>query len=384
VRDAFAKRWRRSFEAVVTERIDCVVIGAGVVGLACAAALARSGREVLVLERHAQIGTETSSRNSEVIHAGIYYDPGSLKARLCVRGRALLYAHCEAFNVPFRRCGKIIVATDASQFDTLRGYQQRALANGVGELRWLSRADVAELEPAVRCVGAVLSETTGIIDSHAYMESLHGDIEAHGGVVAFYSEVLSGRSQRGRVILETQQGTLDAALVVNAAGLAAPDLARRLAAHPPGLLPTAHYAKGHYYTLSGSAPFRRLVYPVAEAGGLGVHVTLDLAGQARFGPDVVWIDGVDYTFDARNRDRFVTAIRRYYPDLDDTRLQSGYTGIRPKISGPADAAADFLLLGPESHQVAGLVHLLGVESPGLTASLAIAETVLTLAARARG
>jgi L-2-hydroxyglutarate oxidase LhgO len=360
----------------VAEQIDCVVIGAGAVGLACARALARSGREVLVLERHAQIGTETSSRNSEVIHAGIYYDTDSLKARLCVRGRGLLYAHCEAFNVPFRRCGKIIVATDESQFDTLRGYQQRARANGVGELRWLSRADVQELEPAVRCVGAVLSETTGIIDSHAYMESLQGDLEAHGGVVVFHSEVLSGRPERGRIILETEQGTLDAGLVVNAAGLAAPDLARRLAAHPPGTLPTAYYAKGHYYTLSGTAPFRRLVYPVAEAGGLGVHVTLDLAGQARFGPDVVWIDAVDYGFDARNRDRFITAIRRYYPDLDEDRLHPGYTGIRPKISGPRDAAADFLLLGSESHSVPGLIHLFGIESPGLTASLALAEDVL--------
>jgi L-2-hydroxyglutarate oxidase LhgO len=359
----------------MAERVDCVVIGAGVVGLACARALARDGRDVLVLERHGQIGTETSSRNSEVIHAGIYYESGSLKAQLCVRGKALLYAHCEAYGVPFRRCGKIIVATDAAQFETLRGYQQRAFANGVGELRWLSPEEVAELEPAVRCVGAVLSESTGIIDSHAYMESLVGDLQAHGGVVVFYTEILSGRSERGRVRLETAHLALDAALVINATGLGAPDLARRLAEYPSGGLPSAYYAKGQYYTLTGRSPFRRLVYPVAEAGGLGVHVTLDLAGQARFGPDVIWIDAIDYRFDDRNRDRFICAIRRYYPDLDADRLQPGYTGIRPKISGPTEPSADFVIAGPEVHGVAGLIHLLGIESPGLTASLALADDV---------
>ena len=363
----------------MAERVDCVVIGAGVVGLACARALARDGRDVLVLERHGQIGTETSSRNSEVIHAGIYYESGSLKAQLCVRGKALLYAHCKDYGVPFRRCGKIIVATDAAQFATLRGYQQRAVANGAGELRWLTPEEVAELEPAVRCVGAVLSESTGIIDSHAYMESLVGDLEAHGGVVAFYTEILSGRSEGGRVRVETAQLTLDAALVVNATGLGAPDLARRLAEHPSGALPTGYYAKGQYYTLTGQSPFRRLVYPVAEAGGLGVHVTLDLAGQARFGPDVIWIDAIDYRFDDRNRERFISAIRRYYPDLAVDRLQPGYTGIRPKISGPTEPSADFLIAGPEVHGVAGLVHLLGIESPGLTASLALADDVLARA-----
>ena len=366
----------------MAERVDVVVIGAGVVGLACAREYARAGRDVVVLERHAQIGTETSSRNSEVIHAGIYYDTGSAKARLCVRGKALLYRHCEMYAVPHRRCGKIIVATDESQFDTLRGYQQRALANGVGELRWLAPADVARMEPAVRCVGAVYSETTGIIDSHAYMESLVGDLEAHGGVVAFHADVVDGRAEHGRVRIDTSELSLDAAVVVNSAGLAAPDLARALGGtNAP--LPRAYYAKGQYYSLSGRSPFNALVYPVAEAGGLGVHVTLDLAGQARFGPDVVWIDSVDYTFDERNRARFVTAIRRYYPDLDETRLQPGYTGIRPKISGPNEPAADFRIVGPANHGVPGLVHLLGIESPGLTASLAIAEDVVTAAGAGR-
>jgi L-2-hydroxyglutarate oxidase LhgO len=364
------------------ERVDCVVVGAGVVGLACARALARTGREVLVLERHGQIGTETSSRNSEVIHAGIYYDTGSLKAQLCVRGKALLYAHCDEYGVAYRRCGKIIVATDASQFDTLRGYQARALANGVGELRWMSVAEVAELEPAVTCVGAIMSESTGIIDSHGYMESLVGDLEAHGGMIAFHSQIRAGAPERGRVRLDTEQMALDAALVVNCAGLSAPDLAAKLAVHRPGVLPKAYYAKGQYYTLGGRSPFQRLVYPVAEAGGLGVHVTLDLAGQARFGPDVVWLPEVDYTFDERNRARFIAAIRRYYPDLDENRLQPGYTGIRPKISSAQEPAADFRILGPDAHGVAGLIHLLGIESPGLTASLALAEEVLKLAAAA--
>jgi L-2-hydroxyglutarate oxidase LhgO len=359
----------------MVDAVDVVVVGAGVVGLACAREFARRGRDVLVLERHAQIGTETSSRNSEVIHGGIYYDTGSAKARLCVRGKTLLYDHCDAYAVPYRRCGKIIVATDESQFETLRGYQRRALANGVGELHWLTPSDVAEREPAVRCVGAVYSASTGIIDSHAYMESLVGDLEAHGGAIAFHAEVVAGRAERGRVRVDTSELSLDAALVVNCAGLAAPDLARALSPAAAEQLPRAFYAKGHYYALSGRSPFRGLVYPVAEAGGLGVHVTLDLAGQARFGPDVVWIDSVDYRFDDRNRERFVTAIRRYYPDLDETRLQPGYTGIRPKISAANEPAADFRIAGPHDHGVPGLVHLLGIESPGLTASLAIAEVV---------
>jgi L-2-hydroxyglutarate oxidase LhgO len=309
------------------ERVECVVIGAGVVGLACARALARAGREVIVLERHGQIGTETSSRNSEVIHAGIYYEPGSLKARLCVRGNALLYAHCKNYGVPFRRCGKIIVATDPAQFETLRVYQQRAVANGIDELRWLQPAQVAELEPAVRCVGAVMSESTGIIDSHAFMESLVGDLEAHGGVVALHCEVLGGRPAQGRILIETEQLTLDAGLVVNASGLAAPGLARRLAEYPSAQMPNAYYAKGQYYTLTGRSPFRRLVYPVAEAGGLGVHVTLDLAGQARFGPDVIWIDEVS--------SRRSVAITRISTSVGCTRItrESGRKS-RPQANQP--------------------------------------------------
>lgn len=358
----------------MAERVDCVVIGAGVVGLACAAALAQKGREVVVLERHGRIGSETSSRNSEVIHAGIYYPPGSLKARLCVEGKALLYAHCARVGVPHRRCGKIIVATQPEQVPVLEGYRKTAAANGVGDLPWLTRAQIAELEPDIACVAGILSESTGIIDSHAYMESLVAQIESAGGAIAFHTTVTGGRRAGGRLEIDTSDLTLSAETVVNAAGLHAPELAAHLP-HGAYPLPKAHYAVGHYYTLSGRAPFRRLVYPVAEAAGLGVHVTLDLAGQARFGPDVRWIDAIDYTFDDSQRAAFVDAIRRYYPGLDESRLQPGYTGIRPKIADASGGAPDFAILGPAAHGVPGIVHLLGIESPGLTASLAIAARV---------
>ena len=361
----------------MAERVDTVVIGAGAVGLACAVALARAGREVIVLERHERVGSETSSRNSEVIHAGIYYPTGSRKAALCVRGNRLLYRHCAEFAVPHRRCGKIIVATLESQLATLEGYRKTAAANGVPALKWLSQAEVAELEPAVRSIGGLLSSSTGIVDSHAYMESLVAELERRGGVVALHTTVMGGAREHDAIRLETDSLTLDARSVVNCAGLEAPDVAAKLP-HGALELPRAHYAKGHYYALSGRSPFSRLVYPVAEAGGLGVHVTLDLAGQARFGPDVVWLDGIDYTFDERNRSAFVAAIRRYYPDLDELRLQPGYTGIRPKIAGRENPAADFLLLGPAKHGVHGMVHLLGIESPGLTASLAIGEDVVAM------
>ena len=352
-----------------------MVIGAGVVGLAVARELALAGREVLVLERHELIGSETSSRHSEVIHAGIYYPTGSVKAETCVRGKALLYDYCRSHAVPHARIGKIIVATRESHFETLRGYRAQARENGVGELPWLDADEVSELEPAVRSLGGIYSESTGIVDSHALMLSLQGDLEARGGVVSLCTEVTGLRRHGDRVGVACGDYELSADTAVNAAGLSAPALA---GAFRPGY--RGFFAKGHYYALSGASPFTHLVYPVAESGGLGVHVTLDLAGQARFGPDVVWIDGADYDFDAAGRDRFVAAIRRYYPGLDEERLHPGYTGIRPKIVPAGAPAGDFVIEGPAQHGVSGLVNLLGIESPGMTAALAIAERVGTLAA----
>ena len=357
----------------MAERCDAVVIGAGVVGLATARALALAGREVVVLERLGVVGSEISSRNSEVIHAGIYYPTGSRKARLCVRGKALLYEHCATHQVPHRRLGKIIVATAEAQLAALKDYQRQALANGVGELPWLTRSDVLALEPAVDALAGVYSESTGVIDSHAFMLSLVGDVEAGGGMIAFHTEVDELQRLPRGVRLICKDFALDANLVVNAAGLCAPGLAAQLGGAWQG-----YYAKGHYYALSGASPFSRLVYPVAEAGGLGVHVTLDMAGQARFGPDVVWQQDEDYAFDPSGFERFVAAIRRYYPALDESRLHPSYTGIRPKLAPAGAPAADFVIEGPEQTGVPGFVNLLGIESPGLTASLAIAEQVIAL------
>ena len=349
------------------DKVDCVVIGAGVVGLAVAAELAGKGLEVVVLEQHDCIGSETSSRNSEVSHAGIYYPTGSVKARLCVRGKGLLYEYCENYKVPFTRCGKIIVAAHDGQRATVEQYIDKGHANDVHDLHWIDADQVAELEPAVRSVGAVMSPSTGIIDSHGFMVSLQGQLEAAGGMVALQTPVT--RIEAGPVV-HTPDFTLAADRVINSAGLQAPDLARGIDGAPD-----AHYAKGHYYSYSGRPPFSRLVYPVAEQGGLGVHVTLDLAGQVKFGPDVRWIDQVDYTFDNSHFEDFVTAIRNYFPGVEEARLQPSYTGIRPKIA-PAEAGfTDFLILGPDDHGVAGCVHLLGIESPGLTSALAIAEEV---------
>ena len=357
----------------MAEHCDTVVIGAGVVGLAVGRALAHSGREVLVLERHDVIGSEISSRNSEVIHAGIYYPAGSVKARMCVRGKALLYEHCADYNVPHRRLGKIIVASKRAQFDTLKGYQRQARVNGVGELPWMTRAEVLALEPEVDAAAGVYSESTGIVDSHAFMLSLLGDIEAGGGVIAYLTEVSDLERLDSGVRVRCGSFDLDADLVVNATGLSAPAMAARLGGAHRG-----YYAKGHYYTMSGKSPFTHLVYPVAEPGGLGVHVTLDLAGQARFGPDVVWQHDEDYGFDGVDFGAFVEAIRRYYPGLDESRLHPGYTGIRPKLAAPGEPASDFVIEGPAETGVPGFVNLLGIESPGLTASLAIAEQVVEI------
>ncbi len=349
------------------ERVDCVVVGAGVVGLAVAARLAEAGLELVVAERHDCIGSETSSRNSEVIHAGIYYPTGSTKARLCVAGKHKLYDYCEARDIPHARCGKIIVAAHDGQVDTVKAYIDKGRDNGVDDLRWLPAGAVHELEPEVSSVGAVLSPSTGIVDSHAFMLSLQGDLERAGGMLALESEIL--RIEPGPVV-HTNDFSLAADWVINCAGLAAPDLAT----DTPGT-PAPYYAKGHYYAYSGRQPFSRLVYPVAEAGGLGVHVTVDLAGQVKFGPDVRWIDHIDYHFDESHFEDFVAAIRSYYPALDPDRLHPSYTGIRPKIAPAGAPFSDFVISGPEAHGIAGRVNLFGIESPGLTASLAIADEV---------
>lgn len=361
----------------MAEALDCVVIGAGVVGLACAARLATAGRDVLVVEQHTLIGAETSSRNSEVIHAGIYYPSGSEKARLCVQGKALLYAYCERYAIPHARCGKIIVAVTEDQKDVLDGYYLQASANGVDDLEWLDEPSLRTMEPGVRGVAGLLSPSTGIIDSHSYMLSLQGRLEAAGGMIAFGCRVRDIRRAGGRPVLRLEGQELACRTLINSAGLSAPGLA----AGVDPTAPQAYFARGHYFSYSGKPPFSRLVYPVAEPGGLGVHVTLDLAGQIKFGPDVQWCDGVDYEFDDSRKAAFADAIRRYFPALDMDRLRPDYVGVRPKISGPAEAPADFRIDGPDAHGVPGLVNLLGIESPGLTASLAIAERVAGIVSR---
>lgn len=359
--------------------VPTVVIGAGVVGLAVARALAQTGREVIVLERAAHVGTETSSRNSEVVHSGIYYPPGSLKARLCVRGRNLLYDYCEAKGIPYRRTGKLIVATSLDEVANLHKYFDLARQNEVGAISWLTAKEVRELEPEVHCVRALHVPYTGIVDSHSLMTALWGDLQAAGGAVVFRSEVKGGR-RRSDGLFELDVAGLDEVLtcreLVNAAGLYAPDLARKLEGCAGAQAPTAYYARGHYFALSGKSPFSRLVYPVANNAGLGTHVTIDLSGRAKFGPDVQWIDGIDYSFDPSRRESFAGAIRLYYPALDDSRLQPDYTGIRPKIAPPGAPAADFRVDGPADHGIPGLVQMYGIESPGLTACLSLAEDCL--------
>jgi L-2-hydroxyglutarate oxidase LhgO len=365
----------------MTEAVDCVVIGAGVVGLAVARALALAGREVLVLEKERWIGSETSSRNSEVIHAGIYYPKGSGKARFCVAGKEKLYAYCAERGVPHRRLGKLIVAVTDEEIPVIETVRERAVANGVSDLAWLDGAATRALEPALAAVGAFLSPSTGIIDSHALMLAYQADLEAAGGIVVLRAPVLSGRVTEHGFTLEVggEEGmSLACRSLINSGGVHAPRLARAIAGLAAASIPRAYFCRGVYFTLSGRSPFRQHVYPVPEAAGLGVHLTHDLGNQAKFGPDVEWIDGVDYAVDPRRGERFYAAIRRYWPGLPNGALQPGYAGIRPKISGPTAPAADFLIQGPAEHGVPGLVNLYGIESPGLTASLAIAEHVAGL------
>lgn len=362
------------------ESMDCVVIGAGVVGLAVARALAMAGREVMVLEAAGAIGTGTSSRNSEVIHAGLYYPTDSLKARLCVRGKEMLYAYCAQRGIPHRRCGKLLVATSKAQIASLESIAMRARSNGVPDLQWLDREQARALEPALECVAALQSPSTGIVDSHAFMLALQGDLEHAGGMVVLNSPLAQARCTPDGIVLQAADGTcLRARTVVNAAGLWAPGLASRFSGLDASHVPVARYAKGSYFMLAGKAPFSRLIYPVPEAAGLGVHLTLDLGGQAKFGPDVEWVDSPDdLLVDPARGEAFYAEVRKYWPALPDGALAPGYAGMRPKIHEAHAPAADFVIQGPAVHGVRGLVNLFGIESPGLTSALAIAEHVAGL------
>lgn len=363
--------------------IDSIVVGAGVVGLAVARQLAQSGREVLIVESEKHFGTQTSARNSEVIHAGIYYEKDSLKARLCVRGKELLYAYCESRALPHKRCGKLIVATNPEQVKTLASIQTRARNNGVEDLLMLNASEVCEIEPQIVCEGALLSPSTGIIDSHSLMLSFLGDAENAGAVIAYDSKVLSVK-RLGSVDAENgfevaiggdEPMVISCKEVINSAGHGACQLAREIEGLDRSLIPEPVLAKGNYFQLQGKAPVSRLIYPVPEEGGLGVHITLDLAGQVRFGPDVEWLDKANYKVDPGRADSFYEAVRSYWPALPDNSLLPDYAGLRPKIQFGEAVFSDFVLQGPQEHDFAGLVNLFGIESPGLTAGLAIAEEV---------
>ncbi|MBT6277676.1 MAG: NAD(P)/FAD-dependent oxidoreductase [Chromatiales bacterium] len=366
----------------MAESVGTVVIGAGVVGLAVARALAMAGHEVIVLEGEDAIGTHTSSRNSEVIHAGIYYTPGSRKALTCVRGKQLLYEYCECHGVPHKRITKLIVAVSDDQGEELERIKANAARNGVDDLETLDAKQAARLEPYVRARCALLSPSTGIIDTHSLMLAYQGDAQEHGAMIAFHSQFIRARVVNEGVEVDVDTDgdtmTLRAQTVINCAGLFAPQVAAQISGLDQTHVPTAYYAKGNYFTLLGKAPFSRLIYPLPEPGGLGVHVTLDLGGGARFGPDVEWLEDIDYDVDAARADRFYPAVRTWFPELEDGSLTPGYAGIRPKISAQGEPAADFVIEGPQQHGVAGLVNLFGIESPGVTASLAIADEVAAM------
>lgn len=364
----------------MAEPVDCVVVGAGVIGLAVARTLAQAGRAVLVLEAADAIGTGISSRNSEVIHAGIYYPKDSLKARLCVAGREMLYRYCAERHIPHHRCGKLIVASQDTQIAALEQLAAAGKANGVTELHWLSGAEARAREPALHAAAALASPLTGIVDTHALMLNLQADIEAAGGQVVFHTPVTGLTLEPAGITLQTGGNapyTLRPKLLVNAAGLGAIALAAQTQGLPREWVPQGWLAKGNYFSLSGKAPFSQLIYPVPEPGGLGIHLTLDLAGQARFGPDVEWVAKPDYQVDPDRRTYFATAIRSYWPDVPETALMPAQAGIRPKISAPNMPAADFRIDGPNQHGVPGLFNLFGIESPGLTSALALAELIAT-------
>ena len=364
-----------------TESVDCVVIGAGVVGLAVARALALAGREVIILESADMIGTETSSRNSEVIHAGIYYQVDSLKARFCIEGKNKLYEFCAEHGVPHRRCGKIIVATDESQVPAMHEIKERSAKCGVTDLEFLTAEDAKAMEPELFCHAALWSPSTGIIDTHTLMLELQGEAEANGAMTAFLSPVEGGTITDDGIVLEVG-GEMPMRLrcreVINSAGIHAPALAGTLEGMPADKVPTSYLTKGNYYALTGKTPFSRLVYPAPTTQFLGVHITIDIGGQARFGPDVEHTDEMNYDVDPRRSDGFYEAVRRYWPGLKDGALHPSYSGIRPRSTPPGEPLCDFVVQGPGEHGISGLVNLFGIESPGLTSSMAIADYVVEM------
>ncbi|NIA27701.1 MAG: FAD-dependent oxidoreductase [Desulfobulbaceae bacterium] len=365
----------------MAEKLDCVVVGAGVVGLAVGRSLALAGRDVVVLETESQIGMHASSRNSEVIHAGFHYPENSLKAMLCVQGKEMLYAYCEEHQVGSKRLGKLIVAPAGGDLDRLVEIEAQAERNGVTDLAFLSADEVRELEPEVVCAGGLLSPSTGIIDSHGLMMALQTDVEAAGSAVVLRSEVTNLQVEGDGLGIESGGEKFVCNTLINSAGLWAQvlvadlELESRLKSLPQVSVQPVHFAKGHYFAYQGKSPFRHLVYPLPSGGGLGIHATNDLSGTVRFGPDVMWVDSIDYEFDQSRKPAFVAAIESYFPPLDEDKLTPAYTGIRPKLNGPDGSDADFEIQGEAEHGVPGLINLFGIDSPGLTASLAIGEYV---------
>ena len=366
------------------EQIDTVIIGAGAVGLAVARALSMEGQDCLVLEREAHIGQGISSRNSEVIHAGIYYEKGSVKGRLCVSGKSKLYAFCEKFGVGFRRCGKIIVATSSDDLAELEGIQQKAAGNGVSDLAHLSGRDIQNLEPELSAVGGLLSPSTGIVSAHEYMLALQGEVETHGGVVSLLSEVTQIAPEKGAYRVTVRIGDQRevfqflASRIVNAAGLGATKVAARMVGLSDDRVPEMYFCRGNYFSMAGQNPFRHLIYPVPpkSGAGLGIHATIDLGNQVKFGPDVEYIDSERYDVNSSRLQTYYEAIRQYFPGLEEGSLAPSYAGIRPKLQGPGDPPRDFLIQDESAAGLPGIINLFGVESPGLTASLAIAEEVV--------
>ena len=365
-----------------SDQVDAIVIGAGVIGLACARNLAAKGLETFIIESHEAIGQEISSRNSEVIHAGLYYTVGSLKAKLCLSGRHALYEYCETRHIPHKKCGKLIVANSIEQEKKLLQLHNQALANGVADVELIGPNQARELEPALTCTAALLSPSTGIIDSHSLMLSFMGDAQANGASLVLCSQFLEAEVVSNGLNIKIKSGDeileLKSSILINAAGLSAPDVARNISGLKSETIPTSHFAKGNYFSLEGIAPFSRLIYPVPEPGGLGVHLTLDMGGQAKFGPDVEWVDVIDYEVNIARAKNFYASIRSYWQKLPNDSLHAAYSGIRPKVVSKGEPDADFMIHGESEHGCPGLVNLFGIESPGLTSSLAIADHVAGL------